>query len=74
MPDTIKRKVNSISSQFQKINKHSPTCIITTQKDAVKLEEWKDKLGSLPVFSITYSFVLDKNHELKRWILPRIMR
>ena len=69
-----KSKVNNIAQTFQNLNEQSPTCIITTQKDAVKLQEWKDELGSLPVFSITYSFVLDKNHELKRWILPRILR
>jgi tetraacyldisaccharide-1-P 4'-kinase len=69
-----KGRVKNIVNQFQKLNEHSPTCIITTQKDAVKLQEWKDMLGSLPIFSITYSFVLDPKHEFKRWILPRIMR
>ncbi|HAW51783.1 MAG TPA: tetraacyldisaccharide 4'-kinase [Flavobacteriales bacterium] len=72
--DYTKNKVNSIVQRYEELSQHSSTCIITTQKDAVKLQEWSEKLGLLPVFSISFSFVLDKNHELKRWILPRILR
>ena len=72
--DYTKNKVNSIVQRYEELSQQSSTCIITTQKDAVKLQEWSEKLGLLPVFSISFSFVLDKNHELKRWILPRILR
>lgn len=67
-------RVKKIIERYHEVNEHSPTCIITTDKDAVKLQEWKSEFGTLPIFSITYSFELDKNHELKRWILPKIMR
>ena len=72
--DYTKSKVEAITRRFQELNEYSPTCIITTDKDAVKLQEWVDEFRSIPIFSITYSFELDKNYELKRWISPRIMR
>ena len=69
-----KGRVKKIIHEFQALNKISATCIITTEKDAVKLSEWKDELSSIPIFSIRFSFELDKNHQLQRWILPRILQ
>ena len=66
------RRVDKILEKWHALNQISPTCIITTPKDAVKLREHEEDLQNIPIHYIDYSLELEDVHAFKRYVLPRV--
>jgi len=66
-------KIDKIVSKFKSLNGNSKTAIITTRKDAVKLQSFREELNNIPVFILDYKFQIHAYSQCIELIESKIM-
>ncbi len=65
--------INRIIGRYEKMNDQFSACIITTEKDAVKLRNYGDKLKNLPVLILPFSHDIEDGESLILGVEDKIM-